>query len=85
LTGTCGTKASTHRRSLLGATLAATAPAASAAPGAAAESAAPESLDALLRPSLALGLPVMPAAVAINDTVTAAGEVGTRRAGTDIP
>jgi CubicO group peptidase (beta-lactamase class C family) len=44
------------------------------------------SLDAMLRPYLAgSGLPALAAAVAKNGEIVAAGAVGTRRIGTDIP
>ncbi|MBS0560075.1 MAG: beta-lactamase family protein [Proteobacteria bacterium] len=74
------------RRSLLGATLAAAAAPAVAAPSAVAdETDTPETLDAMLRPYLARGLPAIAAAVAKDGAVTAAGAVGTRRAGAEIP
>jgi len=55
--------------------------------GAAAQpAAAPESLDALLRPSLGrYGLPAFAAAVVSRGEIVAAGAVGTRRAGAEVP
>ncbi len=44
------------------------------------------SLDPVLQPYLArYNLPALAAAVVLNGTIVAAGAVGTRRAGTDIP
>jgi CubicO group peptidase (beta-lactamase class C family) len=71
------------RRALIAATAGASLLAASARAAAAVP---PASIDAMLRPLLAQhGLPALAAAVVQSGRIVAAGAVGTRRAGTDIP
>jgi CubicO group peptidase (beta-lactamase class C family) len=83
-----------HRRTTIAAATSAAAAAAVAAvparaqapPGAGAAPPPPDGLDALLRPALAAhGLPALAGAVVREGRVLAAGAVGTRRAGAEIP
>ena len=76
-----------HRRQLFNrAALAAAAVAATLPQGFAAASLDVVSLDAMLRPHLAQhNLPALAAAAVVDGQIVAAGAVGTRRAGNDVP